>query len=691
MKTPYYSFLFSFKNALFINAFMILPFFADSLPSQSQNVKLSPLITSDKAIEETSYLKVFDSQYLQNIQAQNLSETFVKDSEIQVGGGAKIAQKLYVRGLEDRMFRVRLDGIVQNGNIFHHQGNMLFDPFLVKSISIQKGFADIENGAGALAGGIDIVSKNTFDLLGKNQNYGAYFALGGQSNYGINTSLAAYARLAEKLGLLASYNFEDMPYYRAGNHQKVSSSESKAHNVLFKLDFQANAHHSMNLTYHFTNLGSIAPYSANVILDSAPTLYANTLNAHNLGLSYLYDIQDFSLKYNMYYTHKSLVMNPTSEINSPAAGGGGHDHNHEEAPLDLALQNLGADLIFKHSFASSRYFLKYGLNYQMILSNAYHLTDRQQDHGNTGKELGAVYGGFIAGEINLLDSLSLDIGSRYDVYSYRDKFSQQHTNNGFSPYISLLYTPINDLSLRISYDYATRGAMPIDVSLLTNSHATISSNLKAENMSNTQIDADFDNGFLSLRGSAYYSLLKNFINNYTNNGVDEHNSLSKNMEKPVEVLGYEVGAGLDFTYAKIEFSLAQSFLSYDKKPITDTFELGVNSGRSYNLTIHSSPFKSLPSLEILWISRFVEGIDFQGYNLYFNELENVSKKGYNTHNLYVNYQIKSRVILSLALLNLTNQTYTNQMSPLKELFAKESGIPLYEPGFNVKFKIIIKL
>lgn len=674
---------FSLKNAFFINAFMILPFFADSLPTdltlESRNVKLSHIITSDKAINETSYLKVFDSSYLQNIQAQDLSETFVKDSEIQVGGSAKIAQKLYIRGLEDRMFRVRLDGIMQSGNILHHQGNMLFDPFLVKSIAISKGFVDIENGAGALAGGIDIVSKNAFDLLGKNQDYGAYFTLGGQSNYGINTALATYARIAEKLGFLASYNFEDIPYYRAGNHQKVQSSESKVHNALFKLDFLANAHHSMNLTYHFTNLSSIAPYSANVIENSNPTLYANALNAHNLGLSYLYDIRTFSLKYNMYYAQKSLAMNPRSS---------GKSHNQDDVPLDLALQNLGADLIFKHSFASSRYLLKYGLNYQMLLSNA---TAYRSPTNDTGKESGVIYGGFIAGEINLLDSLSLDLGSRYDVYSYQDKFDISHTNQGFSPYVALLYTPINDLSLRISYDYATRGAMPIDVSLLANPSLKISPNLKAENMSNTSIDADYDNGFLSLSGSIYYSLLKNFINSYTNDGSNYDTNTSKNMEKPVEMVGYEVGAGLDFTYAKVVFSLAQSFLNYDKKPITDTFELGVNSGRSYNLSISSSPFKSLPSLEILWISRFVEGIDLSGYNLYFNELENINKKGYNTHNLYVNYSIKSRVILSLALLNLTNQTYTNQMSPAKELYSKESGIPLYEPGFNAKFKIIIKL
>lgn len=97
----------------------------------------------------------------------------------------------------------------------------------------------------------------------------------------------------------------------------------------------------------------------------------------------------------------------------------------------------------------------------------------------------------------------------------------------------------------------------------------------------------------------------------------------------------------------------------------------------------------MPQFHILWLSRFVERIDYQGYNMYYNEIESVHKKGYNTHNLYLTYDIKSYLSVRLAFLNITNQTYTNPMSPLKELFSKGEGTPLYEPGFNTKAQIAL--
>lgn len=188
-----------------------------------------------------------DDSFVRNTQANDLREVFAKDAEIQVGGSSKIAQKLYIRGFEDRMFRIKLDGITQGGNLFHHQGNLLFSPYLLKSIEIEKGLASAEYGANALAGGITITTKNAFDLLGANRNYGAYFSIGGQSNRGVDSSVATYGKITNNLGLLVGYDFNNTPYYRAGNGSKVPSSPFQAHNALFKLTFLPNENHSLAL------------------------------------------------------------------------------------------------------------------------------------------------------------------------------------------------------------------------------------------------------------------------------------------------------------------------------------------------------------------------------------------------------------------------------------------------------------
>ncbi|WP_334085506.1 hypothetical protein, partial [Helicobacter typhlonius] len=63
---------------------------------------------------------------------------------------------------------------------------------------------------------------------------------------------------------------------------------------------------------------------------------------------------------------------------------------------------------------------------------------------------------------------------------------------------------------------------------------------------------------------------------------------------------------------------------------------------------------------------------------------------YDTHNIYLSYNVGTHLSLRLAFLNITNKTYVNPYSPLKELFSNGNGnTPLYEPGFNTKAQIAL--
>lgn len=650
------------------------------------SIKLSPLISVAHPIS-TANISVIDDTFITNTQAKDLREVFNKNAEIQVGGSAQIAQKLYIRGFEDRMFRIRLDGITQSGNLFHHQGNILFDPFLIKNIEIEKGLANAEYGAGALAGGINITTKNAFDLLGVNRSYGTHLNIGGQTNRGVDTSIATYGKIGENLGLLASYSFNDMPYYRAGNGDKVSSSTTKNHNVLFKITFLPKENHSFNVNYHFNNANALAPYGANVLLSQNPQLYYNTLSSHSTSAQYDYALgESFQTHINAYYTNKNLNLSPQGALQV--------QDSHEGA-MDLNLVNLGTDVILRNYFGEAKHSIKYGFNYQLILTKARDLDSHALHNNNTGHEKGAIYGGFIGANFNLLESLNLELGSRYDSFVYEDKVNKTHNMQGFSPYISLFFAPTNELNFKLTQNYNTRGAMPMDASLLGNPHVLIKP-LKAEAMHNTEFDMDYDNSLFSAHIGLYHQYLKNFINSYANegnhtgSGHSHDDSFRQNMDSHIRVLGYEANIGLDLDFLDIHLGIAQNFPTYNGKTITDTFELMAVSGRSYYLSMGLRPFKNIPQFNILWLSRFSEGVNYQGYNMYYNGLDSVSKKGYDTHNIYFTYNVGTHLSFRLALLNITNKTYVNPYSPLKELFSKgEGNTPLYEPGFNTKLQIAL--
>ncbi len=65
------------------------------------------------------------SKELERRQANQISDMFRRNPNINVGGGAVIAQKIYVRGIEDRLARVTVDGAAQMGTSYGHQGNTI--------------------------------------------------------------------------------------------------------------------------------------------------------------------------------------------------------------------------------------------------------------------------------------------------------------------------------------------------------------------------------------------------------------------------------------------------------------------------------------------------------------------------------------------------------------------------------------
>ena len=57
-----------------------------------------------------------------------LSEVFQGETAVTVSGGADIAQKVFVNGIEESLLSVTIDGARQNKSAFHHTGNVLINP-----------------------------------------------------------------------------------------------------------------------------------------------------------------------------------------------------------------------------------------------------------------------------------------------------------------------------------------------------------------------------------------------------------------------------------------------------------------------------------------------------------------------------------------------------------------------------------
>ena len=117
------------------------------------------------------------SETLEHFQATDLEDVFASEPEVSVGGGHSVAQKLYLRGVEDTMVNISIDGAQQVGQTFHHTGRINVEPELLKAVDVKAGTPDALAGPGALGGAIRFETKDPEDLLRPGESAGALLLL----------------------------------------------------------------------------------------------------------------------------------------------------------------------------------------------------------------------------------------------------------------------------------------------------------------------------------------------------------------------------------------------------------------------------------------------------------------------------------------------------------------------------------
>src|SRR5690606_30340006 len=146
-----------------------------------------------------------DATQLELRQAADLADVFRGIPSVSVGGSVGIAQKIYVRGLEDTQLNVTVDGAPQHGTLFHHIGRVSVEPELLDTVQVQSGAGEATAGFGAIGGAIRFRTRDASDLLAPDQQMGGMARASWFSNDGRRLSGTVYGRLFGEMGVLASF------------------------------------------------------------------------------------------------------------------------------------------------------------------------------------------------------------------------------------------------------------------------------------------------------------------------------------------------------------------------------------------------------------------------------------------------------------------------------------------------------
>jgi hemoglobin/transferrin/lactoferrin receptor protein len=184
-------------------------------------------------------------------QARQIRDLFDADPSIDIAGGTRTGQRLFLRGVEGSNLNITVDGARQGQNLFNHRGGLQnIDPELLKRVEIQPGPSAADQGFGALGGAIRFETIDPQDRLLPGQRVGMF----ARANYAsaadsARLAVAAYGLLSDEVGLLAyatGTNFEDV---RVGGGERIPFSAGQDRIALAKLTIRDLNDHSLRIGF----------------------------------------------------------------------------------------------------------------------------------------------------------------------------------------------------------------------------------------------------------------------------------------------------------------------------------------------------------------------------------------------------------------------------------------------------------
>ena len=216
--------------------------------ANEETVEISKMVVTAEG-EQSPGTKEIDARKLQRNLASDMKDIFRSEPSIEIGGGSRAAQRIYVRGIEATNLNVTIDGANQGMNHFQHRGNIGgISPDLLKKVEVQT-IPTADQGAGALGGSIKFETVDAQDLL-SDGNKAGFILRGGYSSvdHGDTLGGSLFGHLGEHTGILLNYTGTTFEPYEDASGNSITGSEGEDTGLFFKMSFLDIKGHSLRLS-----------------------------------------------------------------------------------------------------------------------------------------------------------------------------------------------------------------------------------------------------------------------------------------------------------------------------------------------------------------------------------------------------------------------------------------------------------
>lgn len=595
------------------SATLMSPVFADTLD------KVQITAQSSAGVDE-----VISREQLDLRQASDLEDVFSQTPSISVGGSLGVAQKIYLRGIEDTNLNISVDGAVQAGYLFHHQGRVGIEPELLKEVEVQSGAGLATDGAGALGGAVRFTTRDPDDLLRDGEKAGALVKLGYYSNGDVlKTSGTVFGKAGDNVGVLASLTRQQGNAFDDGRGNTINNTETDVDSGFFKLVATPTEQQRLSLSHEIRyddGERNLRPHFV-----AAGWNPKNSQESHRKTTTLGYDINPagdaLDIETTFYSTDAYLTQDGAD---SPKDGAG--------------VKSIGADL--RNTLRSGEHTLVFGGDYRR--DTGYYINPETP----VADEKARVAGLYLQDHYQATSQLLVTAGARYDHYSLDDSDGQSFSNSGISPNLGMEYKLSDALTFNAGYARAMRGPKVKEAYLL--GYAVNSASLKEETADNLELGLSYNQGALSLEGTVFVSHIDDFVDRVNRSSVENTGNVKNR--------GIELKADYEWDKTMASLSFSHSRPELDGEPLSDgDMSVGTATGNEWVADVqHQLPAQNLT---LGWSGTFV-------HRLTKVATGRAEKPGYSNHDVYVRWLPTATDDLSLTLTvnNLFDKQYLDHAS-----------------------------
>lgn len=616
--------------------------------AENESIQLDTVkVTGNTITPETNSVT---AEKIEKIQANDLQDLFSQSPEVTIGGGPGFAQKLYIRGVEDQLLNITIDGAQQATRQFHHAGRISIEPELLKRVEVNAGAGNALSGPGALGGSVKFTTKDPEDMLKPGDQFGGLVKGMFSSNtdsFKTNTSL--FGRLTDDWSAMVSYTQADVDNYEDGNGDEMLGTEADQEYLFAKVVGHLTDSQTLRLSFEKREDEGERSQRPQWRVAGFNPLYPIESERETITLNYtLNPINNpyLDLALTLYDTETEMFQNGRF---GPFTGTG------ESTGFDLR----NTSILGMHN-------VTYGVDYREDKTIADGVSESAKDDSK-------VKGIYIQDDIYITDALLLSGGMRYDDYELENEFANtQYREDDVSHNIGLNFHFTENFSAFASYAEAFKGPLAQDAFKV--GFTSNAADLKPEKAENVEFGVAYES--ISWFGSAkaYRSEIQDVI------GVSPSNRNLFDNIGDLDSDGYilEVGhrwksvmARLSYHYNDAEVDGVEAN-AYDHNGIANTVR---------DTVIVSMDYQYDPQWNFGWNARFVKGRD----NVE-SSLGEVDQPGFGVHDLYVQWtpSTTEHVRIGLALRNVLDKDYLDHSS-----VANYEGIlsGYNEPGRDVRLSV----